>query len=303
MAFRIALARRLLNLSKIVSSFSSSLAPPPTSSSAAAVPKLGLLHQSHARLPFAVTGDLPYRVGDRIRFEYLSLPDEEQMVTVSQARKVLRAAQMEAVREKLKGLGRSCISYAEFGQICGNVPGIETSTGLTKALDESGAVVVFGDVVFLRPEMVAKAIERMIPSPAQDESQTEELRAMEAKKAWIEKAAAASVRREMWTGLGFIALQTAGFLRLTFWELSWDVMEPICFYVTSAYFMLGYAFFLRTSRDPSFEGFFQARFDTKQAGLLKAHGFDVERFHQLRKSRVPAMPDADSHRPFSHCCH
>lgn len=156
MAFRRALARRLLNLSKTVSSFSSSLAPPPTSSSssAAAVPKLGLLHQSHARLPFSVTGDLPYRVGHRIRLEYLSLPDEEQRVTVSQARKALRAAQMEAVREKLKGLGRSCISYAEFGQICGNVPGIETSTGLAKTLDESGAVVVFGDVVFLRPEMV-----------------------------------------------------------------------------------------------------------------------------------------------------
>ncbi|KAG6508722.1 calcium uniporter protein 2, mitochondrial-like [Zingiber officinale] len=292
MAFRIALARRLLNLSKTVSSFSSSLAPPPTSSSAAAVPKLGLLHQSHARFPFAVNGDLPHRVGGRIRLEYLSLPDEEQRVTVSQARKVLRAAQIEAAREKLKGLGRSCISYAEFVQICGNVPGIETSTGLAKALDESGAVVVFGDVVFLRPEMVAKAIERMIPSPAQDESETEELRAMEAKKAWIEKAAAAAVRREMWAGLGFIALQTAAFMRLTFWELSWDVMEPICFYVTSAYFMLGYAFFLRTSRDPSFEGFFQTRFDAKQAGLLKAHGFDVDRFHRLRKRRRAMAIDA-----------
>nr|VDD41062.1 unnamed protein product [Brassica oleracea] len=40
-------------------------------------------------------------------------------------------------------------------------------------------------------------------------------------------------------------LQTALFMWLTFWELTWDVMEPICFYVTSIYFMAGYSFFLQ----------------------------------------------------------
>ncbi|WOK94481.1 calcium uniporter protein 2, mitochondrial-like [Canna indica] len=57
------------------------------------------------------------------------------------------------------------------------------------------------------------------------------------------------VRREMWCRLGFLALQTASFMRLTFWELSWDVMEPI-----------------------------KTHFAAKQRRLIKTHNFDMERF-------------------------
>ncbi|WOL17487.1 Coiled-coil domain-containing protein [Canna indica] len=109
---------------------------------------------------------------------------------------------------------------------------------------------------------------------------------MEEKKALIDAKAGSLVRREMWCRLGFLALQMACFMHLTFWELLWDVMEPICFYVTSAYFMFGYVFFLRTSRDPSFGGFFKSRFATKQRCLIKTHNFDMERFNQLRWRRL-----------------
>ena len=61
-------------------------------------------------------------------------------------------------------------------------------------------------------------------------------------------------------------------------------MEPICFYVTSAYFMVGYAFFIRTSREPSFEGFFQSRFRVKQMKIMKMEGFDVEKYIRLKKA-------------------
>lgn len=114
-----------------------------------------------------------------------------------------------------------------------------------------------------------------------------ELEEMEKQKFEIEEKAESLVRKELWCGLGFLMVQTAGFMRLTFWELSWDVMEPICFYVTSMYFMAGYAFFLRTSKEPSFEGFFQSRFSTKQKRLMKAHNFDVERYNELKKACHP----------------
>ncbi|XP_020573690.1 calcium uniporter protein 2, mitochondrial-like [Phalaenopsis equestris] len=95
--------------------------------------------------------------------------------------------------------------------------------------------------------------------------------------------AAAGVRRELWCGLGFLLLQTLGFFRLTFWELSWDVMEPVCFYVTSSYFMAGYSFFLKTSKEPSFEGFFEIRFAAKQGRLLRDSNFDLRRFDELKR--------------------
>jgi calcium uniporter protein, mitochondrial len=152
-------------------------------------------------------------------------------------------------------------------------------------------------LVFDGNTQVVKAIENAIPvrhaaaAAEIDPAREEELRAMEAEKAEIDRAAAARVRRELWCGLTYLVIQTAGFMRLTFWELSWDVMEPICFYVTSMYFMAGYAFFLRTKKEPSFEGFFESRFAAKQKRVMRARGFDLRRYEELRRAcGVAAAP-------------
>ncbi|KAM0938798.1 putative calcium uniporter protein [Dioscorea sansibarensis] len=134
---------------------------------------------------------------------------------------------------------------------------------------------------------VVKAVESSISMNTRmkrREEEDEELREMEEKKREIDEEAGRKARRELWCGLGFMVAQTAGFMRLTFWELSWDVMEPICFFFTSLSFMAGYAFFLRTSKDPSFEGLFSARFAAKQRRLMRARGFDLHRFNELRVS-------------------
>lgn len=108
-----------------------------------------------------------------------------------------------------------------------------------------------------------------------------ELENMEKQKSIIDKKASKLVRKELYCGLGFIVVQTLGFMRLTFWELSWDVMEPICFFVTSLHFAAGYAFFLRTSTEPSFEGLFKRRFKVKQMKMMEVEGFDMEKYKEL----------------------
>lgn len=115
---------------------------------------------------------------------------------------------------------------------------------------------------------------------------------MEMQKAAIDKKAEMLTRRELWCGLGFLMAQTAAFMRLTFCELSWDVMEPICFFVTSSYFIGAYTFFLRTSIEPSFEGFFQTRFSTRQKRLMKLQNFDVARYNKLR--RAAGLPNTSA---------
>lgn len=136
---------------------------------------------------------------------------------------------------------------------------------------------------------VAKAIHGLMPVPVAhpEDPRRKEFEILEEQKSVIDKKAESLVRRELWCGLAFLMVQTAGFMRLTFWELSWDVMEPICFYVTSMYFMAGYAFFLRTAKEPSFEGFFQSRFSTKQKKLMKANKFDLQRYNELREACYP----------------
>jgi calcium uniporter protein, mitochondrial len=160
---------------------------------------------------------------------------------------------------------------------------------------------------------VVKAIEKAIPVrhalPVDENNPaSEELKAMEAQKADIDRTAESRVHRELWYGLAYLVIQTAGFMRLTFCELSWDVMEPICFYVSSMYFMAGYAFFLRTKKEPSFEGFFQSRFAAKQKRLMQARDFDVRRYDKLRRAcgLAPALLPPSHQQESGHChsyCH
>ncbi|KAL0926158.1 hypothetical protein M5K25_004551 [Dendrobium thyrsiflorum] len=244
---------------------------------------------------------------DRIRIDSFVPPppphvrEEEgemskMVISVADLRKVLKASQIEAARAKLRGIPSSYVGYSEFAEICREaaVGSDECAREIAAALDHSGAVIVLADVVFLRPEQLARAIESVI-TPQPIPLRTNELKEMEVEKAAIDRKAEAQVRRELWAGLGLLLIQTAGFMRLTFWELSWDVMEPICFFTTSLYFMLGYAFFLRTAKEPSFEGFFSSRFAAKQKRLMKSHGFNLSKFNALRSVDSQICNASSSH--------
>ncbi len=52
---------------------------------------------------------------------------------------------------------------------------------------------------------------------------------LETMKRLIELRAERSVRRIMWGIVSFLTVQTVVVTRLTFWDLSWDIMEPICY--------------------------------------------------------------------------
>lgn len=147
----------------------------------------------------------------------------------------------------------------------------------------------FSNQIFTILIQIAKSMEAMInqTSILPNDPREEELVQLEITKKCIDIKARRIVKTELYCGLGFLAAQTIGLLRLTFWELSWDVMEPICFFVTSLHFLLGYFFFLRTSTEPSFEGFYQQRFNTKQKKLMESHGFDVLRYTELNSLFAP----------------
>ena len=96
------------------------------------------------------------------------------------------------------------------------------------------------------------------------------------------------VRRILWSGLGMAVIQVGFFFRLTFWEFSWDVMEPIAFFTTTTGIVIGYAYFLFTSRDPTYQDFMQRLFNSRQRKLCKKLNFDVERFKELQqKCKTP----------------
>jgi len=75
-------------------------------------------------------------------------------LTVEEARKVLRATQMEAARARIRASGAGAVPYAEFLRLCCDAAGPDAGPSVARALDESGSVIVLGKTVFLRPDMV-----------------------------------------------------------------------------------------------------------------------------------------------------
>ena len=50
----------------------------------------------------------------------------------------------------------------------------------------------------------------------------------------------------VWGGLGFMALQFGILARLTWWEYSWDIMEPVTYFVGYGTAIAFYAYFVLT---------------------------------------------------------
>lgn len=102
------------------------------------------------------------RTGDRLRLGDLNLAPVKlpatsggSEITVKNARKILKASQMEKVKVKLRDIPENSVSYSEFLRICvESCENHEQGVEFAKLLDDAGNVIVLGNVVFLRPEQV-----------------------------------------------------------------------------------------------------------------------------------------------------
>jgi hypothetical protein len=158
------------------------------------------------------------------------------------------------------------------------------------ALVRAGVVLRLGGVVYLRPLEVAEMVLSSVPSDGA--AATTRLREIEAELDALDRAHAdivAQARRwpRFWLGAGCAAFaaQLAGFIYLCYWELSWDVVEPIACFVSMGWTLVAWLYFL--ARGSAFD--FDA-FDSHwtQAGLerrMAARGFDPERHEQLAMAR------------------
>ncbi|KAM8923897.1 calcium uniporter protein, mitochondrial isoform 2-T2 [Pelodytes ibericus] len=88
----------------------------------------------------------------------------------------------------------------------------------------------------------------------------------------------------MWGGLAYMATQFGILARLTWWEYSWDIMEPVTYFITYGSAMAMYAYFVLTrqeyiypdARDRQYLNFFHK-------GAKKTR-FDVEEYNRLKNA-------------------
>ncbi|KAK8494850.1 hypothetical protein V6N12_055171 [Hibiscus sabdariffa] len=199
-------------------------------------------------------------------------------VTFAEARKLMRLVNVESLKTKLGVEGKEVIGYSELLKAC-------ESMGVARSLDEA--------IAFAR---VVDSIRRAVPlalSPEDDDPVRDELKKLQAKKEEIDVQAHKQVRGILWCGLGLAVVQVGLFFRLTFWEFSWDVMEPIAFFTTATGIVIGYAYFLITSRDPTYQDLLKRLFLSRQRKLFKKHNFNLERLKELQ-NRCKSHCDASA---------
>jgi hypothetical protein len=76
-----------------------------------------------------------------------------------------------------------------------------------------------------------------------------QLEPMEKLKANLERKAARRTRCLEWLGLGLMGAQLGFMARLTWWEYSWDVMEPVTYFVGYATAIAVFGYYVITRQD------------------------------------------------------
>jgi calcium uniporter protein, mitochondrial len=68
------------------------------------------------------------------------------------------------------------------------------------------------------------------------------------KKQSIDLVASRQTSVLTWVGLGLMSVQFGILARLTWWEYSWDIMEPVTYFVTYGTAMAVYAYYVLTKQ-------------------------------------------------------
>ncbi|KAL3517926.1 hypothetical protein ACH5RR_020515 [Cinchona calisaya] len=231
-------------------------------------------------------------------------------ITYGEAKRLMRLVNVEALKMKLGMEKGEVIGYKDLLQACQSM-GVSKSpaeaSAFAQVLDQAGVVLLFRDKVYLQPDKVVDLVRKAVPFALlpEDDPGKDEMNKLQEMKEEIDRRAHRQVRGILWTGLGLAVIQVGLFFRLTFWEFSWDVMEPIAFFTTATGIVIGYAYFMFTSRDPTYQDFMQRLLLSRQRKLIKKYNFDLEKFKELQKKcKCPLdVPTAVKHRIALHMDH
>ncbi|KAI4341638.1 hypothetical protein MLD38_026336 [Melastoma candidum] len=217
-----------------------------------------------------------------------SLDGDKERISLEEVRRLMRLVNVASLKTRLGMHGKEVVGYNELLDECqalGIARNRDEAVEFARVLDEAGVVLHFRDKIYLHPDKVVELVRRAVPIEltAEDDPIRDELKVLQEKKEEIDVMAHKQVRRILFVGLGLSVSLIMLFFRLTFWEFSWDVMEPIAFFVTMTGVVIGYAYFLYTSRDPTYQDLLKRIFLSRQRKLIRRYNFDVDRFMELQK--------------------
>ncbi|RNF06770.1 putative calcium uniporter protein, mitochondrial [Trypanosoma rangeli] len=171
------------------------------------------------------------------------------------------------------------ISRAVFDQYCAEIH-IENSEEALRLLAEAGTVVPIsdGEGVHLRPLQLVHMHEDLVGAGVATgpsslffiEEATRRLEAAQAEEAAMRQELqpavmrAARWRRRVWgAALCFAGAQLAIISRLTFFDLDWDIMEPVSYFLGTGTSLFFFGYFLRYGRSHTYRDYDQTMLPKK----------------------------------------
>ncbi|XP_068904054.1 calcium uniporter protein, mitochondrial isoform X2 [Tenebrio molitor] len=125
-------------------------------------------------------------------------------------------------------------------------------------------------------------IQKEVELSTQLETLQQELLPMEQQKLELELVAQRRSNWMAWAGLGLMSVQFGILARLTWWEYSWDIMEPVTYFVTYGTAMAGYAYFVLTREEYILNDVRDRQHLLLLHKKAKKTGFDVNQYNVLK---------------------
>ncbi|XP_072352100.1 calcium uniporter regulatory subunit MCUb, mitochondrial-like [Scyliorhinus torazame] len=110
-----------------------------------------------------------------------------------------------------------------------------------------------------------------------------ELQNLEQIKSQLFLKAEAKSSQLMWVGLALMSTQAGALAWLTWWVYSWDIMEPVTYFITYGSSMGFYAYFLLTRQDCVYPDVKDRQFLHYFHRGAKRSSFDIEKYNKIKE--------------------
>lgn len=232
----------------------------------------------------------------------VSLPSRSYATPAKEMSDMVKKAHYKTIIEELKADPRVRMPHGEFVNACKKHHlADEEIAKLGRALHDAGIALHFPespalkDVVITRPEKVLDGFIKLLDSTGQyTESfvakKTADLERAQAELTSMQASYQTMRTRALKSADRFITISTLGLLaqgaavaRLTWWELSWDIMEPVTYMITFAVIAGSAVWFSVTKTDYTYESLHETLTQRKLNKLVKRSGFDLLRYNSLKE--------------------
>jgi len=115
------------------------------------------------------------------------------------------------------------------------------------------------------------------------ENLKDELKPLEEQKLELEAHAERRTGLLTWAGLGLMSVQFGVLARLTWWEYSWDIMEPVTYFVTYGTAIAAYSYFVITKQEYLFNDAAKRTWLHSFHKKADKHRWDVDKYNSVKQ--------------------